>query len=189
MKKLMVYRIVSVVLLLTSAALCIGWYTSYRQAAALEEQLAQKNLDHWANLCQMTYSGQAKGSVEDIKEQALYQNGILFCTAQDLSPAFNHGHSNFLTISYDSFAQDLGRGKFQGGELEQEALDVYQDMNEEINEICTYVMENAGEDESADLLDSESVLYRQVQEKIQAFCDKYDEKLEKFNDYSRHNQE
>lgn len=190
MKKLMVYRIAALVLLLAGTAFSIGWYTSHRQAEILEHQLAQDNLQRWSRLQEMTQPGWQLQSVEEAEKVALLQNWVIYSVSGSLSPAFvnkeeNQTTDSFLANPYDVFAQDVGRGKFQGGEWEQKALDVYRDMNEEIRGICAYVLESAEKRDGAavELLDNESALSRQVQGKISAFCDRYDEELKAFNAY------
>ena len=171
--------IVSIVL----SAFCLYLYVDNRK---LHEQRADDNISNWASMLQMTQKIQDfVKTVDDTASFSLYQNTVLYTTSYKLKPAFYGGDFNFLMVMYDPLLQELSlkeANKHVPEDLLEEGLELYLQMNTDLNKICSFVVASAENTKEVKymLLEDGSEISREIQTEINEFCSKYRPALNEF---------
>ena len=186
MKKLILYRVISIVFLVIIISLSVVCYNSYNTAKYAKIQIANNNYIEWGNLLQMTDKIQNNiKSLEDIKDFAFYQNTVLYLVSDSLNPSFNGENSKcfrFLVTRYDPLMQDLAFKRVPEFYL-QEGFDLFMSMNKDLKSICEYVVNSKHNqtDVKLEIMKNKSTINKQIQSKINDFCNKYDEKISAYH--------
>lgn len=181
MKKLYSCKVISAALFVISIAIILLCYNSYQDNRELKHQVAHANYLHWSELLHMTRDIENKvRSVEDIKSYFLYQNTIIHNVQQfSLKPDFKNGFNPTILEIYDAFVLDLSTDKIP----EEQGMELYLEVNTGLYYICEFVVSsvNNKHDLEYQLLDENSEFYKEVNDKIVEFCDKYYSRISEFN--------
>lgn len=156
---------------------------TYKQSMYWKNQTAERNYNNWTTLYHMTTKLDKTNMTEDfLKMYSLYVNGIVQSTTTgNLMPAFNGGSVNsFLGTYYNALLQSLVYDDLKE-EKRVEGIELFTEINTDLVVLCEFVLEKAeSEHERCQLVEPDSELYEEIEEKIQEFCDRYDEKIDTF---------
>lgn len=151
-----------------------------------QERAGDYNLAMWQNIQQMAWHVDKCGvTVDGLKEMKGYINATVHNSSSIMMPPFNgsgKAHA-FLGTYYDSFASTLISQSMNEEKL-NEGLSLFEEMNNELLKLCEDINKAHGETDRekwAQLVDSDSETYEKTAEKIKAFCNKYAEKISRFN--------
>ncbi len=153
---------------------------TYSNLNTQRETLAHINAKNWESIHRLTENIDHLeiNSVEDIENYSNYpyHNGVIYSVSDLLMPSFNEAEFGFLTGSYDALLQALVKELIEDSKKE-EAFNLFINMNNSLKEICTFVViDNA--DNELDFIDENSELYKELQSKINDFCEKYQAEYE-----------
>lgn len=180
------YQLMIVGLLIVSMVLSAFCFYLYADNKRLNEQRADDNISNWNSILQMTRKihGSVK-TVDDVALFSLYQNTVLHTISHKLNPEFNGSDVPFLTGMYDPLMQDLsakGANKQVPEALLTDGLELYLQMNTDLNKLCSFVVTSAENTKEVKymLLKDDSEISREVQTKINDFCIQYQPMLNDF---------
>lgn len=168
----------SIAVAVVVCVLLICLFTSMNsQLQSTRRQLAERNLAAWNDLAVMTLHIENMLKEEDVNLEAVAvkQNTAIYIISYNLSPTFP---DSFLTTVYDQFLQDT-LISYNDSTQAAERIALFGKANTELRTLCTDVLDLLENDNQAKLalINEKSELYATVSEKINAFCEKYQEKF------------
>lgn len=183
-KKTRYIVILIVVIVLVATSLFVH---TYKRAEYWENVAAERNLKNWYEISYMTSTPELRGINKDtLKENQLYIEGLILSNTADLMPLFseNSTYSNFLRLNYSPFVYQLvcDINNNVAEEKVSAGIDLFSEMNKDLgrlaSEIINYVDGVDGRDKAKfELLDMNSKLYKEAENKIIDFCKKYGPKI------------
>ena len=171
LKKCFFAAVVGCILLFTSTIRFHGRY----QAA--QQQLAQHSYSAWGALYSLAHEAGNYESVTELsnsnyaaRHNAIAHHGV----TPHLTPSFDSGTFGFLTGDVWPFLNLLVQAD-PDNTVTQESFTLFQSLSEQIEEISAFVIEyaNQGMAEKMELIDRDSEVYQQVNERIAACIDTY----------------
>jgi len=177
-------KIIIAIFLVALVAIGSAFVRLYKEKMYWQERTGYYNYSQWLNLEQMARSIDHYGyTIDVLKEQSPRINSVIYTTTHPLMPSLdgNGKAHSFMGGYYDSLVKDLCSDKLSD-EKKSEGLLIFETMNKEFLSLCEYVIDKIGKDDKAksDLVNNDSKLYSQTQEKIIAFCNKYAEQVSQF---------
>ncbi len=174
-KSTLVLGFISIVII---ASVVIALVCVNNQKQHWENKAVEYNLSHWNSLLVVVEQmDKSDYTLETVQQYAPRVNEI---TKLSFTPdiAGSQNSSPFLGVYYDSFVQMIASEKLSVPQ-QKEGLALLKTMNKEFVVLMQEILPS-NEHEKADFLDAESDCYKNAQQKITAFCDKYTEQLVPF---------
>lgn len=177
-------RTVCTVSLFLAAVIFAGciFFRLNSRAKMWQQEAAEMNFSYWNELAAMTVElEKADLNEEKLKEYLLYINGIVFACTSHISPEIKGSgeslNNNFLRSDYYGLAHNIvSEVSFFSQAKRQYGTTLFREMTAELGtlafEVCNIEYKNRSE-----LLNENSAVYRETQKRINAFCDKYREKI------------
>lgn len=178
-------KVISFAFILLIAILSFIIVQLYNNSIEWQEKAAHYNSEKWFDIDQMARTVERNGiTVEGLSELKSYINGVVHSN-ETVMPPFNgnNGAYSFLGTYYDSFVRTILSEQLNDEE-KQKGLELFKKMNTDLIKLCEYVNQIDGENDSKKeimLLKADSKLYKQAEEKIKKFCNKYQEEINIFN--------
>ena len=164
-----------------------------RAHAESKKRIAEENYNKWEMLYKMTKTVDEQFVKDSDWKQNdklnLYVNDIISLGIESIEPEIRGVSSEtwrFLSIRYLAHFIELA-GNYIPDVCKEEAFQIFSDMNKELHEISSLVVESVMDeagtkdaDVMLDLIDEKSELYRELKDDITNFCEKYENQLNTF---------
>ncbi len=155
----------------------------YREKNYWQNESAVDNYKNWSEIYLVAEKLSQNDLTRDFaKEMYGYVNAKIFSNVT--YPPFDgkSPYTFFLNTYYISLMQDIAYNEDLTDEKRDEAINIFKNANTELKAICKKVLDRAeNEKEQIELRKTDSKLYRELEQEIEAYCNKYGEEISRFN--------